>query len=90
MLVNAALTDTRIGLFVYDSIITFNLECRAIWACKFTGATALYVALRYVSLANVIATVIMYTIPSCEVSLQNFTPFLIILAHDILRGDSRH
>lgn len=59
----------RLGLFVYDSIISFNLEWHAVWSHKVTGATALYLALRYVTLVNVIVNVISYTALSCEVSV---------------------
>ncbi|KAF9802630.1 hypothetical protein IEO21_09862 [Rhodonia placenta] len=67
MFVNAALADARLGLFVYDSIISFNLEWRAVWSRKITGATAIYLALRYVTLANVVTYVITDTVTSCEV-----------------------
>ncbi|EED83341.1 predicted protein [Postia placenta Mad-698-R] len=52
-------------LFVYDSVISFNLEWRAVWSRKITGATALYLALRYVTLLNIIMFVIEFTITSC-------------------------
>ncbi|EED83393.1 predicted protein [Postia placenta Mad-698-R] len=54
-------------LFVYDSIISFNLEWRAVWSRKITGATSIYLALRYATLLNVIMDVIVYSIPSCKV-----------------------
>lgn len=56
------------GLFVYDSIISFDLERRAVWSHNITGATALYLALRYVTLVTVIMYIIVYTVSSCEVS----------------------
>lgn len=58
------------GLFVYDTIISFNLECRAVWTHKITRATALYLALRYVTLGNVITCLLEFILPSCEVSLR--------------------
>ncbi|EED81631.1 predicted protein [Postia placenta Mad-698-R] len=64
---NAALTDARLGIFVYDSIISFNREWRAVWSCKITGATAIYLALRYVTLADVIMDIINDTVTSCEI-----------------------
>lgn len=58
------------GLFVYDSIISFNLEWRAVWSRKISGATALYLALRHVTLLNLIADIIALTVTSCQVSLH--------------------
>ncbi|EED81368.1 predicted protein [Postia placenta Mad-698-R] len=56
-----------ISLFVYDTIISFNLECRAVWTHKITRATALYLALRYVTLGNVITCLLEFILPSCEI-----------------------
>ncbi|EED81632.1 predicted protein [Postia placenta Mad-698-R] len=53
------------SLFVYDSIISFNREWQAVWSRKIMGATAIYLALRYVTLVNVIASVVNYIITSC-------------------------
>ncbi|KAF9806033.1 hypothetical protein IEO21_08839 [Rhodonia placenta] len=66
LLVNITLADVKLGLFVYDSIVSFDMEWRAVWSRKITGATALYVALRYVTLLNVIMIVIYSSVPSCE------------------------
>lgn len=57
-----------LGVFVYDSIISFHVEWRAVWARKITGAAAIYVALRYVTLASVIGSVIIDAMQACEVS----------------------
>ncbi|EED83345.1 predicted protein [Postia placenta Mad-698-R] len=46
--------------------MSIDMEWRAVWSHKVTGATALYLALRYVTLANVITTLISFNIPSCE------------------------
>lgn len=66
MLVNAAPLMHKLGLFVYDSIISYKLEWRAVWTRKMTGATALYLALRYVTLVNFIMFILVSTIVSCE------------------------
>ncbi|EED81378.1 predicted protein [Postia placenta Mad-698-R] len=78
MFVNAALADARLGLFVYDSVISFNLEWRAVWSRKITGATAIYLALRYVTLANVVTYVITGTVTSCEIMLNYVGPSALI------------
>lgn len=70
LLVNITLADAKLGLFVYDCIVSFDMEWRAVWSRKITGATALYVALRYVTLLNVIMIVIYSGVPSCEVSVH--------------------
>ncbi|EED79436.1 predicted protein [Postia placenta Mad-698-R] len=54
------------SLFAYDSILSFNLEWRAVWSRKITGATVLYLALRYVTLMNVIMFVVATTVIPCE------------------------
>lgn len=54
------------SVFVYDSIISFHVEWRAVWARKITGAAAIYVALRYVTLASVIGSVIIDAMQACE------------------------
>ncbi|KAF9806034.1 hypothetical protein IEO21_08840 [Rhodonia placenta] len=53
------------SLFVYDFMISFNLEWQAVWARKITGATAIYLALRYVTLLNVISNVAYSSMSSC-------------------------
>ncbi|EED82963.1 predicted protein [Postia placenta Mad-698-R] len=65
-LTNNYITVMAMSLFVYDFIISFDLEWRAVWSHKVTRATALYLALRYVTLANIITTIILFTISSCE------------------------
>ncbi|EED81367.1 predicted protein [Postia placenta Mad-698-R] len=60
------LLQDGLGLFIYDSIISFNLEWRAVWSRKITGATALYLALRYMTLLNVIINVTDMAVQSCE------------------------
>ncbi|KAF9802629.1 hypothetical protein IEO21_09861 [Rhodonia placenta] len=66
------------SLFVYDSIISFNLEWHAVWSRKVTGATALYLALRYVTLVNVIVNVISYTELACELMILSGVNYISI------------
>ncbi|EED83394.1 predicted protein [Postia placenta Mad-698-R] len=65
------------GLFVYDFIISFNQEWRAVWSRKIAGATAIYLALRYVTLANVITYVTNFTISSCEAAFASIRVYAI-------------
>lgn len=65
-LTNGYISAMAASLFVYDSIISFDLERRAVWSHNITGATALYLALRYVTLVTVIMYIIVYTVSSCE------------------------
>ncbi|OSX61456.1 hypothetical protein POSPLADRAFT_1144526 [Postia placenta MAD-698-R-SB12] len=65
------------SIFVYDSIISFNMEWRAVWARRITGAAAIYVALRYVTLASVIASVIIDDMQACEVTFASIRVFAI-------------
>ncbi|OSX61480.1 hypothetical protein POSPLADRAFT_1144222 [Postia placenta MAD-698-R-SB12] len=62
------ITTMAMSLFVYDSIISFNLEWRAVWSRKISGATALYLALRHVTLLNLIADIIALTVTSYLIS----------------------
>lgn len=68
MFVYVALANAGLGLFVYDFMISSNSEWQAVWARKITGATAIYLALRYVTLLNVISNVAYSSMSSCEVS----------------------
>lgn len=45
------------SLFVYDSIISFDLEWRTVWSRKVTGASALYITLRYVTFITMVLDV---------------------------------
>ncbi|EED81372.1 predicted protein [Postia placenta Mad-698-R] len=65
------------SVFVYDSVISFHMEWRAVWARKITGAAAIYVALRYVTLASVIGSVIIDAMQACEAAFASIRVFAI-------------
>ncbi|EED81370.1 predicted protein [Postia placenta Mad-698-R] len=65
-LIQEYIVAMAISLFVYDTIISSNLEWRAVWSRKITGATAIYLALRYATLADVIMDIINDTVTSCK------------------------
>lgn len=65
-LISNYIDTMAMSVFVYDSVISFHMEWRAVWARKITGAAAIYVALRYVTLASVIGSVIIDAMQACE------------------------
>ncbi|EED81633.1 predicted protein [Postia placenta Mad-698-R] len=71
------------SLFVYDSTISFSWEWWAIRSRKITGATALYLALHYVILVNVIVYIIYLTMPSCESNAMRSPAFASIRVYAI-------
>ncbi|KAJ3556303.1 hypothetical protein NM688_g2101 [Phlebia brevispora] len=46
------------ALQVYDYLLTFPKEIRCIWARRFTGATAIFLTMRYVPLISAVFTVL--------------------------------
>ncbi|KAF9811469.1 hypothetical protein IEO21_06585 [Rhodonia placenta] len=70
------------SLFVYDSIISFDLEWRTVWSRKVTGASALYITLRYVTFITMVLDVTNFS-ASYNVSL-NYIGFQLL--HPIFTG----
>lgn len=64
-IVNYAQVAT-ICLFLYDYVINFNQEHHVVWSCRVTGGVAVFVALRYATLAYVVTSVVNAAITSCE------------------------
>lgn len=56
-----------IRLFIYDFAFTFDQEYCTIWIGRVTVAKAIYVALLYVSLLEIIAYLVYFVLQSCEV-----------------------
>ncbi|EED83346.1 predicted protein [Postia placenta Mad-698-R] len=76
-LVGEYIKAVGISMFVYDAIISFNLEWRAVWSRKITGATALYLALRYTTFVNIISNVVESTMTSCEAAFASIRVYAI-------------
>ncbi|KAI0070361.1 hypothetical protein K474DRAFT_1608851, partial [Panus rudis PR-1116 ss-1] len=52
-------------LLIYDAILTFPQEIRCIWQRKWSGATLLYVTIRYLTLLDIaLEVVVVLVVPS--------------------------
>ncbi|EED86082.1 predicted protein [Postia placenta Mad-698-R] len=75
---------SRMGLFLYDYVINFNQEHHVVWSCRVTGGVAVFVALRYATLAAYIVEII-YISTQCATYFAQ-AAFAAIRVYAIQRG----
>ncbi|EED83429.1 predicted protein [Postia placenta Mad-698-R] len=59
--------DSSEGLLFYDTAIAFSQEYQVVWSRGVTGASAIYIALRYSNLTTAVMTLALLAVPSCAV-----------------------
>lgn len=70
-------SDSSEGLLFYDTAIAFSQEYQVVWSRRVTGASAIYIALRYSNMMSAVVTLAELATPSCAVSRRmNYAGFL--------------
>ena len=64
-----------VALFIHDSIITFDREVACFWTAKWTGASILFLANKWLSITN------------CVMELYDYAP---IFSNEVSRYESFH
>ncbi|KAF9811479.1 hypothetical protein IEO21_06595 [Rhodonia placenta] len=57
--------DSSEGLLFYDTAIAFSQEYQVVWSRRVTGASAIYIALRYSNMMSAVVTLAELATPSC-------------------------